>query len=109
MRKLYKVLDGNCKSCHGGNFYYDRPRFTLFGWEPGRWTPLVEKVTTCSSGYHLTEEPWRWMSDKVRFVFEAEGFGTSDREGDKVAFQSVRLLKPVSRLRVWLMSLGTGY
>lgn len=83
---LYKVLV-NGDACHGGTFAYDLP----VGITAGAWTPTIDEVKVCESGYHLTTDPFRWYVPNAD-VWRAEGRGENSAEDDKIAFASVRLL-----------------
>jgi len=80
---LYKVLAPDNKAIHGGSFDYSE----YIGQD---WTPPIFPVKVCESGYHLTQNPWKWYTQDA-IVYIAEGVGSKDIEEDKVAFERVYL------------------
>jgi len=96
---MLKVLAVNGRAllpCSGGNsqFHYSPPRKKKGVWEPGEWTP-VEPVAVCSSGYHLTTRPNQWIPGGKYKIFWAQGSGRHNAQVDKVAWEKVRLLRPL--------------
>lgn len=59
---FYKLLDGDMKSCHGGEFQ----------WELGKWYECYGPAITCVSGFHLTPIIPDWATSAAKRVFIAE-------------------------------------
>ena len=92
---LFKVLDQHGYANNGGDYQYDLPQ----DGKPGKWTkPIKRRIKICNDGYHLTRDPLEWYDSNAR-LFVAEGRGEYDLDnycGDKIAFESVRLLEEVT-------------
>ena len=87
----YKFTSPGRRSTHADNgFVWPAPS----GKRPGKWTDHVSPVVPCASGYHLTtaEHLLSWTNAEL---WVAEGRGLSVVQGDKVAFESVRLVRRV--------------
>ena len=78
-----------------------RPRIasTDFRWplpngKPGAWTPPIEKLDPCVSGYHLCrrDDLVKWLGPEI---YEAEHDGTIIESNDKIVVRSARLLRRV--------------
>ena len=69
---LYKVLDKDGCSVHGGNAQWSLPH----GEQPGEWMPPIDDLKMCESGYHLVEADSlsQWLVANCR-IFEAESGG----------------------------------
>ncbi len=94
MTRYWKVLDENGKSCHGGDFQYDLPRWDdRKGWIPGAWTPLIETVVPCQSGYHVCKDEHllAWPGPRI---YACEIRGTVVDHGNKIVAGQVRLTCP---------------
>ena len=93
---LFKVLNVNGKSCHGGNFKYSLPVKTEAGeWTPGKWHEVKGDLEMCGVGFHLTTSPLRWIAKQARlFVAEYSGAFVLGRD-DKSCFRKVRLVREV--------------
>ena len=85
---LFKCLDGR-NATHGGNY-----RYVL-----KRWTPPIENMKACVSGYHLARgaQVLRWLS-KDLYVAEADPAYPIVDVDDKVACGRVRI---VEHLTTW--------
>lgn len=102
-KKLYKLIDKDDQSAHGGNF--DWTDYLPSGDHPGLPTPTVRNVLMCLRGYHLTDayHLLDFMSDKL---FEAEIIGDAYvADGEKIACESVRLIRQVTAWNVDSISL----
>jgi len=91
---LYKVLNADGESMHGGKLKWSLPR----DGKPGDWHE-EPRVALCSKGLHLTDSPTRWGAESGRvFEVEAEGVsGSCDQAEDrKVVAKKVRLLREVT-------------
>ena len=98
MTKLYKVLDSENHSTHGGSLTWSVPTRKDDGtFTPGEWHEVAGEVRACERGLHLTNNPMHWPKIGMR-VYEAEGDGASDTDGGnyrhKIAFQRARLIRP---------------
>lgn len=98
--KVVQRCGGLLLPCSGGrsDFVYSEPKKTEEGWEPGDWTPNVEP-RCCYSGYHVTQQVSVWCSHSQELIYWAECRGASDTSGivaEKTAFESIRLLRPVT-------------
>jgi uncharacterized protein YjbI with pentapeptide repeats len=91
---LFKVTDADGHATNGGKPTFAYP---LPGKRPGAWTPAVEKPVACSRGYHLTTHPLNYggLREGSR-IFLAEHRGAVHVQGDKGAFESVRLVAEVT-------------
>jgi hypothetical protein len=91
---LFKVTDSEGHATNGGAPAFAYP---LPGKRPGAWTPAVEKPVACSRGYHLTTHPLNYggLREGSR-IFLAEHRGAVHVQGDKAAFESVRLVAEVT-------------
>lgn len=91
--------DNELVPCSGGDtwFRYKAPKFVDGAWVPGEWTEPTN-ARCCHSGYHVTTEPERWVRSNVKCqIFWAEARGYSSTDGDdKTAFESIRLLRPLT-------------
>ena len=96
--KLYKIVGTDFGPLHGGKGTWFAPK----GSKPGKWMPKIDDVKACKRGYHLIPAKaiveWLPPSFKAGYLCEAEGFGASDKDGDKIAFAKARLLKVVGLL-----------
>ena len=93
--KLYKVLI-NGKACHGGNLSWSLPTKSGKIYKPGKWHSVTEPIQVCKTGLHLTTKPMNWFKMGCD-IYEAEAKGKQDWEEDKVAVESARLIKPISK------------
>ena len=62
----YKVLNKDLKAKDGGSFDY-----TKFI-KSKEWLPVIEDVSICNKGYHITEFWNMWINDKTNRIFEVE-------------------------------------
>jgi hypothetical protein len=96
--KLYKIVSTEFGPLHGGKGTWFPPR----GAKPGKWMPKIEDVKACKRGYHVipTKAIVEWLPPLrvAGYLCEAEGYGSSDKDGDKIAFAEARLLKIVGVL-----------
>ena len=86
--KLYKLLDKNGNSCHGGKAEWHLPR----GKRYGKWMPSIKgKLIPCNNGYHLCRigDLLDWGGD---VAYEAETNCERITESNKVVVRNVRLL-----------------
>jgi hypothetical protein len=83
----YKILD-DLKSMHGGTYT----------WTPGEWTPIVDNLVACESGYHACRRSdlIEWLGPQI---WECE-INTIDmvEEEDKVVVRSIKLIR---KLDTW--------
>ena len=92
---LFKITDEKGCATNGGSpaFTYPLPTGEL----PGEWTPAVPNPLACSRGYHLTTQPLAYGgAQENRRLFLAEYRGAVHVQGDKAAFESVRLVLEVT-------------
>ena len=92
---LYKIINADNKSCHGGSFDWTPylPTKNEDGsWTPGQWTPTVD-VEMCKSGYHIVDAKYilNWI-DAQCYEVEYIGIVQSD-DNDKYAAESIQLIK----------------
>lgn len=96
--KLYKIVGTDFGPLHGGSGIWSAPT----GKKPGKWMPKIENVQACRRGYHLIPAKaiveWLPRAPHAGYLCEAEGYGASDKDGDKIAFAEARLLKVVGLL-----------
>ena len=92
--KLYKILDNEGNSCHGGDANWDLPTKGVDrNWIPGEWIPEIEgKLELCVNGYHLcrTEDLLVWLNAAI---YEAEYKGELLTGKDKIVVRKCRLLR----------------
>jgi hypothetical protein len=90
----YKVISGDNQSCHGG--YFDWTDYLPKGDNPGIWTPEIENIEECASGYHVTKYWNMWYQDSCRvFQCEVEGLVETPNIGvvDKCVARRIRLVR----------------
>ena len=91
---LFKVLDANGRSCHGGNLQWSLPTQNADGsWTPGDWMPAVRgKLIPCENGYHLAEDAQvlEWLNARL---FEAEYRGECVDAKNKIDVRECRLTR----------------
>ena len=68
--KYYKTLFNN-KSCNGGKTTFIK----------NKWTEEKRNLEMCSSGYHLTSNPFKWLNDANQ-IWEAKHKGKVIFEDD---------------------------
>lgn len=97
--RYYKVIGADNKSCHGGDF--DWTAYLPNGKKPGKWTPRIENVVACKSGYHVTKYWNMWYEEGCR-IFECEVDGVVVAAGeyvvgvvDKVVCTRIRLCREI--------------
>jgi hypothetical protein len=98
MSKYYKVLNGN-KACSGGSFEYSLPALVNGKWQAGEWHEHTGELRLCNSGFHVTQKPFDWVSDKGYDVYECEIAGECtryDKESEKLACSKIRLLRKLN-------------
>lgn len=92
---LYKALSADGRSCNGGSGKWSLPILQPDGtYQPGRWMPRIADIEPCKRGYHLFERKdiLQWVNATL---YEAEGRGAVINHGDKVVYESARLLRPI--------------
>lgn len=100
--KVLHVRGDKLVPCSGGrrSCIYSAPTQLINGsWEPGEWMPRESVPWVCHRGYHVTGTPTDWIPPKGKyriFWVECRGRGDIDGCGDKAAYSSVRLLRPVT-------------
>jgi hypothetical protein len=91
---LFKVTDAEGHATNGGSPAFAYP---LPGKRPGAWTLAVADPVACKRGYHLTTHPLNYGGlNEGRRIFLAEHRGAVHVQGDKGAFESVRLVLEVT-------------
>ncbi|MEA1957563.1 MAG: hypothetical protein U9N01_04330 [Euryarchaeota archaeon] len=94
MKKLYKVLDDQGRSCNGGDASWSLPLKGADGkWNPGEWMPKIKgKLELCENGYHLcrSDDLLSWLGKQI---FEAEYRGEKREGGNKIVVRQCRLLR----------------
>ena len=91
MTTYYKFTRTGRRPTHANNgFVWPAPS----GKRPGKWTDRIDNIAACERGYHLTTVPHllTWASDEL---WIADGRGASVDAGDKVVFESARLVRRV--------------
>jgi hypothetical protein len=92
--KLYKVLDGNGESCHGGDSTWSLPTQNENGaWHPGDWMPEIEgELEPCENGYHVVrfDQLSQWLHT---CIFEVEVDGELIEAEDKYVCRKCRLVR----------------
>ena len=97
--QYYKVISADNKSCNGGEF--DWTDYLPKDGGPGKWTPTIENVVFCKSGYHVTEYWNMWYEAGCRiFECEVDGVVVAASESvagvvDKLACARIRLCKEI--------------
>ena len=93
MKTYYKVLQADGSACHGGRGKWPLPQ----DGKPGEWTPFIERVVPCKSGYHVCEKAdlVHWLGPAI---FTVEVRGETVRDEHKTVAQQARLIK---RLDTW--------
>ena len=91
--KLYKVLNDN-KSCSGGTF--DWTPYLPDGDKPGDWTPVVQKIRLCNTGYHGTDAEHLLDFLDGNQLWEVEALEPQwDEENNKFVCRSMRLIRKI--------------
>lgn len=96
MTTYYKILGNGHKAIHGGTFTY----------VPGEWTPEIEDVTACVSGYHVAsrEQVANWLyayDDQLPVeVWECSVRGAR-KVGNKSVCASIRIDRCIATLNEW--------
>jgi len=92
---LYKVLNANGCSCHGGSLKWSLPTKNDDGsWTPGEWMPEVAgPLVECKNGYHLVtlEQLPGWLNERI-FVAEVAGEIIKSSDKEKWVASKVRLV-----------------
>lgn len=108
MTKLYKIVGLEGEPLHGGTGKWTLPK----GKHPSKWMPKIENVEACRRGYHLIPAKaiveWLPRAPHTGYLCEAEGYGASDKNGDKIAFAEARLLEVVGLLDEVSMQLAAA-
>ena len=106
---LYKVLGQDGKAIHGGLLDWSLPVKKGRAWKPGKWHKVEPPIECCRTGLHLVEEDgiYSWYKPYCK-VFEAEGAGAESREGNKIAFERARLIRParIKQPEYWKKAIG---
>src|SRR3990167_4602077 len=84
-----KFLNLEGCACHGGAWTYPLP----VGRKPRAWTPPVKAPELCHRGYHLIPVGTGTFEFMTNYPYLAEGRGESTGDGEKITFESVRLLR----------------
>jgi hypothetical protein len=84
-RKLYKVLNADGRSTHGGSLDWSLPD----GDKPGDWHEVDGALVLCEHGLHLTWDPVKWFAAGYR-VFECETDGEHGESAESDAKTVVR-------------------
>lgn len=94
--ELYKILNKDGRSYHGGNVQWSLPTRNPDGtYTPGEWMPAIERdLIPCKNGYHLVrrENVVLWLGD---CIFTVEHRGEMLNSDDKVVVRECRLLAPI--------------
>lgn len=108
VKVVVETEEGQLIPCSGGNvhFQYSPPRKSRNGtYHPGDWAP-VESPSVCYRGYHVTHQPQAWAAIsgdvyalysgvKLRMFMAQTRGARSGSGGQKTAFESIRLLRPL--------------
>jgi hypothetical protein len=80
---LYKVLNADGRSCHGGDLAWPLPTWTGHAWKPGKWLPRIDDIVACQRGYHVCEgrDLIQWLHERI-WVIEAAPNAEWVRHGD---------------------------
>ena len=93
---LYKVLNANGCSCHGGSLKWSLPVKNENGsWTPGEWMPEIEgPLVECENGYHLAtlEQLTQWLNERI-FIAEVDGEIVESSDKGKWVARKVRLVR----------------
>jgi hypothetical protein len=103
MSKYYKVLNGS-KACSGGSFKYSLPALVNGKWQAGEWHKHTGELSLCYSGFHVTQKPYDWVSDKGYDVYEcaiSDNCTWYDKESEKLACSKIRLLRKLSEAELF--------
>ena len=84
--QLYKVLNMNNESMHGGKYKWELrvPTNRISDWN----------VRMCACGYHLTDDPFQWVNSPCR-IYKARGDTLCAIEGDKYVFTSAEIYEEI--------------
>ena len=90
--RLFKVLNVDGSSCHGGSLQWGLPKG-----RPGRWHQVSGELIPCENGLHLCREKdlLDWLGPAI---FLAEARGERIEETDKVVVREARLVR---RIDTW--------
>jgi hypothetical protein len=92
----YKWLRPDHRGAYGhGDYTAHLPH----GTRPGKWLPAVAAPKPCARGYHVVDIahlPAHWGIPGV--LYEAETRGKTVEDGDKLACESIRLVRRVGEL-----------
>lgn len=106
----YKVIDANNRSCHGGDF--DWTPYLPKGKRPGKWTPAIENVEICVTGYHVTQywNMWYPVSDVRIFECNVKGLIFNKIPGvvKKEVCERIQLIKEIFPLFDKNSNTGSG-
>ena len=77
-----------CEVCDGDGGFYE--------WTPGEWTPVVDTLVECESGYHYTDaEHLLQFADATLYELEVAPEACSEWYGDKGACTQCRLVRQI--------------
>lgn len=84
--QLYKVLNMNNESMHGGAYKWELrvPTNRISDWN----------VRMCACGYHLTDDPFQWVNLPCR-IYKARGDTLCAVESDKYVFTSAEIYEEI--------------
>ncbi len=91
--KLYKVLNNN-QSCSGGEF--DWTPYLPHDGQPGEWTPEVDDIVLCQSGWHGTDANHLidYLDGNQLFEVEVDA-ACIKRRDNKFVTRRMRLVKQI--------------
>lgn len=93
-RRWFKILQ-NGKSFRGGDLTWSLPKKD----KPGDWHEVEGPIVRCRNGFHLTLEPFRFISNLAYVeAYEAEydGEATDIYDGHEIACRKVRLIRELT-------------
>ena len=97
MAKLYKVLDKDGYSCHGGEAKWSLPTQNEDGtWTPGDWMDDIHgELEICDNGYHVVkfDQLIYWLNTRI---FEVEVDGEIIEDYDKSVCRKCRLVRELT-------------
>ena len=90
---LYKVLNDDNRSMHGGNCLWSLPTAK----SPGKWMPAIKPIP-CKQGYHLCRDAIQLLHWLGPVIWEVEARGEIVEADNKVVAEQARL---VAHINTW--------
>ena len=91
MKTLYKVLNADGSTFHGGSGAWPLPNG-----KPGKWMPKIKKIEPCKRGYHVLKPEMliQWLGPAI---FEVETRGKEIWQDNKGVAEQARLVRRLER------------